>query len=140
MFAALMAPKKKKSAELGLRFTERLRQLREERNWSQGELAKKLGVQRTAVANYEQGLNYPTLPGLDRMARLFGVSIDSLVYGTAGPEQVVHDRLLLDFFRRLNDLDYRTKAALLEIFEAVLFKEEHKQRLKEPAPTSEVKR
>lgn len=117
--------RRKRPADIAERFIRRVKELREEKGWTQAELAEKLGVKRTSAANYEQGISFPPLPTLDRMARLFGVSLDALVWGEEPPEQAIRDRDLLKFFKRLDALDYRAKAALMEIMEAVLFKEEH---------------
>lgn len=87
------------------------------------------------MANYEQGFSFPPLPTLERTARLFGVSLDSLVWGTAAPEEIIHDRELLELFRRLDRLSSRTRAAVIEVFEGVVFKAEQEERLRRQ-PTS----
>jgi ribosome-binding protein aMBF1 (putative translation factor) len=46
-----------------------VRQLREQRGWSQAELAKAAGMTQSAVARFEAGGTIPTLPVLERLAR-----------------------------------------------------------------------
>lgn len=120
--------KRKRPTEVSDRFVQRLKELRHEKGWSQQELARRLSMQKTSVANYEQGFSFPPLPTLEKMARVFGVSLDSLVWGTAAPEDVVHDRELLELFRRLDRLSARTRAAVIEVFEGVVFKAEQDER------------
>jgi putative transcriptional regulator len=54
----------------------RLRVLRAERNWSQGQLAEQLAVSRQTVNAIETGKYDPGLPLAFRIARLFGRSIE----------------------------------------------------------------
>ena len=62
-----------------MEFSERLRLLRTQAQMTQEELAAKLFVTRQAVSNYEQGIRYPSLDTLVRIAQLFGVSLDELL-------------------------------------------------------------
>lgn len=56
----------------------RLRVLRAEREWSQADLADRLGVSRQTVNALETGKYDPSLPLAFRIARLFGRSIESI--------------------------------------------------------------
>ena len=56
----------------------RLRELRDARGWSQGELAERLEVSRQTVNALETGKYDPSLPLAFRIARLFGEPIESL--------------------------------------------------------------
>lgn len=58
--------------------TNRLRVLRAERSWSQGDLAERLGVSRQTVNAIETGKYDPSLPLAFAIARLFGRSIESI--------------------------------------------------------------
>jgi len=44
-----------------LKFGEKLKELRNEKGWTQEKLAKELYVSRSAVAKWEQGRGYPIL-------------------------------------------------------------------------------
>jgi len=46
-----------------------VRQIREQRGWSQAELAKAAHMTQSAVARFEAGGTVPTLPVLDRLAQ-----------------------------------------------------------------------
>ncbi len=56
----------------------RVRELRERRQWSQGELAERLEVSRQTVNAIETGKYDPSLPLAFRIARLFGRPIESI--------------------------------------------------------------
>ena len=55
----------------------RLRLLRAERDWSQGELATRLGISRQSVNAIETGKYDPSLPLAFRIAELFGLTIEA---------------------------------------------------------------
>ena len=56
----------------------RLRELREAKGWSQGELAEQLDVSRQSVNALETGKYDPSLPLAFRIARLFGLRIEDV--------------------------------------------------------------
>lgn len=55
-----------------------LRQLRAEHNWSQADLAEKLGVSRQSVNAIETGRFDPSLPLAFKLSRLFQLPIESI--------------------------------------------------------------
>ncbi|RKI36739.1 XRE family transcriptional regulator [bacterium D16-51] len=77
-------------------FAHRLRALRQEKNLTQTELAKKMNVAKTTIASYEQGKNEPNLSMLIKIADYFNVSIDYLLGNSDGriiSDQELYDRL-----------------------------------------------
>jgi transcriptional regulator with XRE-family HTH domain len=60
-------------------FASRLRELRAQKKLRQKDLAAKLGVAQTTVANYEQGSRFPGETTLEKIADFFDVSMDYLL-------------------------------------------------------------
>ncbi|WP_211656026.1 helix-turn-helix domain-containing protein [Planococcus alpniumensis] len=60
-------------------FSERLKNEREKKGWSQAELAEKLHVSRQSVSKWETGKNYPSIEVIIDLSDLFGVTIDELL-------------------------------------------------------------
>jgi putative transcriptional regulator len=56
----------------------RLKVLRAERNWSQGELADRLSVSRQSVNAIETGKYDPSLPLAFKIAKVFGLPIEAI--------------------------------------------------------------
>ena len=56
----------------------RLRELRAERNWSQGELASRLGVSRQTVNAIETEKYDPSLPLAFKVSRVFRLPIEKI--------------------------------------------------------------
>jgi transcriptional regulator with XRE-family HTH domain len=102
---------------------EQLKKLRVQRGWTQAEVASQVGVERTLIGNYEQGLNYPAVPTLQKLARLFGVTVDHLLNGEEKPVEGFQDRELLEFCLHADKLDYSSRSALKRVIEGLLARE-----------------
>ena len=57
----------------------RLRTYRQLAQWTQAQVADQLGVTRSAVAQWENGLVWPTVPMLEKISTLFHVPIPTLL-------------------------------------------------------------
>ena len=64
----------------------RVREWREQVGWSQGELARRLGVSRQTVNAVETDKYDPSLPLALRLAKLFGQPVDQLFLDDWEPE------------------------------------------------------
>ena len=60
-------------------FNTKLQQLRTKKGLTQEQLAEKVCVSRVAVSKWEAGRGYPNLDSLKMLAKVFDVSIDSLL-------------------------------------------------------------
>ena len=63
----------------GKKLGENLKKLRFKKKLSQGELAKRLDVDRAYISNIENGRMNPTLSTLEKIARALGVSNSELL-------------------------------------------------------------
>jgi putative transcriptional regulator len=66
----------------------RVKAYRDTRGWSQGELARRLGVSRQTINAVETDKYDPSLPLALRMAKLFAVAVDQLFLDDWEPEEV----------------------------------------------------
>lgn len=56
----------------------RLKDLRAERNWTQADLAVRVGVSRQTINAIEQGKFDPSLPLAFRLAKLFNLKVEEI--------------------------------------------------------------
>lgn len=91
---------------------ERIKELRKELAWSQGDLAERIGSDARQVSRYENGRITPSLDALARIAETLNVSLDYLVFDDAArrplhtPTTGIEDRL--QAIAELNDTDRDT--------------------------------
>jgi transcriptional regulator with XRE-family HTH domain len=76
-----MARPRPKSSELLAQVGARVRKLRQQREWTQVEMAEKLGLDRSFLADLERGKTNLSLLSLDTIARGFDVSLSKLLSG-----------------------------------------------------------
>lgn len=65
----------------------RIRDLREDRDWNQTQVAKMLGMSQTGYSKYETGENDIPTQILIQLARIYGTSIDYLLGETRNPQR-----------------------------------------------------
>lgn len=56
-----------------------LKELREEKNYSQEEIAKLIGASQTSIKNWELGINEPKASYIIKLAQIFNVTTDNLL-------------------------------------------------------------
>ena len=56
-----------------------IREQRAQKKWTQAELAKRLGVERSTVAKWESGVSQPQAAHLIALAEVFGCTVDELL-------------------------------------------------------------
>lgn len=101
----------------------RIAVLRREAGWSQGELARMIGVSTSAVGMYEQGRREPSADTLVALARTFGVTLDYLLTGKPAPQEQKKVERAVDCVLESaqNQLENRQKRPLSRQELAVLF-------------------
>ena len=64
--------------ELALYIGNKIKEYRKINNWTQTDLAEKIGIGKTTIGNYEKGYRSPKKDTMFDIANIFGVSIDDL--------------------------------------------------------------
>lgn len=75
--------------EVLLELGRRIVRLRTARGWSQGNLARRLGMSRCRLGKWERGLHGPLVEDLARLADVLGVDLEELVRGRTPGEPVL---------------------------------------------------
>ena len=90
---------------------DRIKAARKELRYSQEEVAKHIGINRTAVVEIEAGKRKVSTDELKRFCELFGKTADELLYGNEPSDR---DMLLLRRFNTLDEADQRDIMDLIE--------------------------
>lgn len=83
----------------------RLKNEREKNNWSQKEVAKKIGITNAVLSNYERDYRDPDTETLTKLADLYGVSTDYLLGRTDDPRPIDKDEE--EFKKAISDPDLK---------------------------------
>jgi transcriptional regulator with XRE-family HTH domain len=102
---------------------ERIRQLRKQAEWSQAELAEKIGVDAGRVSRYEAGRITPSAEALVRLAEVLNVSIDHLLVDGI-PRRPLHsgEDVLGDRIASLGELSDEDLKMVLSFIDALVTK------------------
>jgi transcriptional regulator with XRE-family HTH domain len=71
---------KTKAPEL-IRFGENVRQCREQRSWTQEQLAEKADLDQTFISGIERGSRNPTIITVNKLARALKITVSELTEG-----------------------------------------------------------
>ncbi|MEA2685084.1 MAG: hypothetical protein QOE93_279 [Actinomycetota bacterium] len=102
---------------------ERIRQLRKEAGWSQGDLGGRVGTDAGRISRYEGGRITPSLDALVRLAEVFNVSADHLLFDDV-PRRPLHtaDHALGDRLAVIGELSPDDLSSLLNVVDALVAK------------------
>lgn len=100
-----------------LNIGEQITVLRKQQNLSQDELAKKVGVSRTIIGNYERNANTPSIEVLVKLAKVFNVTVDFLV---GEGELSAFDKDVLKRIEDIEKLDSNTKQHLFFLIDNII--------------------
>ena len=101
-------------------FCERLKQLREENNWSVRQLAKLTGISHSAITYYEIGVRNPKREALEAIADAFNVDMDYLLGNSDIRKKFP---INLDLFDGRTEEETETEKKLLALYDKIEDKE-----------------
>ncbi len=103
---------------------DRVRQLRQDKRWTQAELGKKLGIHQKQISAYERAINIPSTEILIKLAEVFDVSLDYLAFEAEGkPAKLnIQDRELLRRFESIDKLSEHDKNLAKEFLDLLILK------------------
>ncbi|WP_423189458.1 helix-turn-helix domain-containing protein [Alkalibacterium sp. f15] len=117
-------------------FGARLKQIRQQKKWSQKDLSKRIGVSNVSISGYESGNRYPDTDTLSKLADVLEVSTDYLLGRDVPKWASTKDVTDLERVLKLNDdLEYRgeklsneDRQQLLRVIEAIFWEQKEEKR------------
>ncbi len=117
--------KEKKRASVKDGFGQRLRELRRQKNITQIELAKRVGITHTHIGRYELGTaKKPSADTIQRIAEVLGVSSDYLLEGVSekAVQARIEDKELLQQFQEIEKMPDEEKTVVKKFLDAFIAK------------------
>jgi transcriptional regulator with XRE-family HTH domain len=111
---------------------EKIKQLRNEKGFSQSFLEKKTGVNSKLLSKYENGRIMPTADTLRKIAEGLDISSDYLIFDNVPKKGLsqLKDLELFEKFREVEGLDMENKNLIKNIIDAVLIKKKVTEAIK----------
>ncbi len=109
-----------KQSKISPDFPKKLKQLRQSKGWSQGQVAMKIDVDMQRISKYERGVLNPTTELALKLADLFEVSLDYMLRNeeNSASNRIKNPKILkqLEEIDNLPEDKQRSVVALLEAF------------------------
>lgn len=96
---------------------ERIIKLRKDNNWSQNELAQKVGSSRIMVGKYERNESSPSVDVIVRFAKAFDVSVDFLLGESVNAS---YDKETIKRIEELEQLPQQEKNKVFEYIDLIV--------------------
>ncbi|HEY9050191.1 MAG TPA: helix-turn-helix transcriptional regulator [Gammaproteobacteria bacterium] len=109
---------------------ERIKRLRQERNWFQAQLAQRLSVHQKQVSGYERNVHVPSVEVLIRLAELLDVSLNYLAFENREDSRnasQIADRGLLNKMEAVDKLPEADKATIKAVLDSFILKSRFQQ-------------
>ncbi len=110
-----------------MKISEKIKKLRQEKGWSQAQLAKKLNMQPQNISRYERSVFAPSVDALAKFAEVFGVTIDYLMDESGNQKKYIfRDMQLFKYFEEVDKLGEEDRNLIKGVIESVLAKNKFK--------------
>lgn len=103
-----------------LSFSNTLRQLRKNKDWSQGQLAQKAGIDLQKISKYERGVSSPPITTLVKIAAALGVSLDYLVTGRNTSAEKMKNAQLIERIEEIEKLPTEYQDTLISVLDSFI--------------------
>ncbi|HEX3043890.1 MAG TPA: helix-turn-helix transcriptional regulator [Bacillota bacterium] len=107
-----------------IEISEKIKKLRTAKNWSQEELAKRIGVAQQYISKYESGKTKPSYKILQKLAYVLEEPVEYLITpeNPAMNDPKVNDKELLNLLAKLEHLDAQDLITVKHMVEAMIAK------------------
>ena len=107
---------------------ENIKKLREEKGMLQKQVASTVGVHPSNYSKIEKGEREPSIEVIDKLAKMFGISIDQIVHleEDTPKEVVVEDKTTTEQINLIQQLDEEDKKAVFRIISTMVTKNKFK--------------
>ena len=107
---------------------ENIKKLREKKALLQKQVAAEIGLKPAHYNKIEKGIIDPSVEILDKLAKLFGLTIDQIVHleGDVPKEITVEDKGVAEQVKLIQELDDKDKNTIFSIIDTMLTKKKFK--------------
>jgi len=105
-----------------------IKKIREQKGIMQKEVATTAGIHASNYSKIEKGEREPSIDALDKMAKLFGMTVDEIIHfeGKVPKEVNIKDKTLTEKLQLIEQLEDEDKQAVFRIIDGMLTKTKFK--------------
>ena len=111
-----------------MNLADNIKDIREEKNLKQIEVATHIGVDKSAYSKIEKGLRALTVDELQKMAQLFNMTTDQVINhdGKVPKEVIIEDKTAVEQMRLIQQLDEDDKQSIFKLIDKMLINKKYK--------------
>ncbi len=110
---------------------DKIKRLRQEKDWTQSELGEKVNIHQKQISSYERGVNIPSTEILIKLAEVFDVTLDYLAFDNTRTSSNsggnIQDRELLRRFEAVDALSEKDRSLAKEMLDLLVLKSRFQQ-------------
>jgi len=112
-----------------MKLAHNIKKLREEKGFLQKQVAAEIGLKPAHYNKIEKGIVEPSVDILDKLATLYGLTIDQIVHfeGNIPSEVTIEDKGLMEQVKLIQELDEKDRNTVFNIIETMLTKRKFKE-------------
>jgi transcriptional regulator with XRE-family HTH domain len=103
-------------------FGMRVKEFRNQRRWTQKEVAARIGLKLSQFNKYEAGMHMPPADKLLQLAEMFGTTTDYLLTGAVTDLRPISNVRLMERFQALAQCQPEEQEAVIRLIDAVIVK------------------
>ena len=106
-----------------------IRKLREDRDFTQKQIAAELGIGYSNYNKMENGFREPSVEELQKLAKLYNITVDELLNpeDITPKEVVIQDKTLTERVRLIEQLEEEDKQAVYRVIDSMLTNKKFKE-------------
>ncbi len=101
-------------------FSAKIKKLRSEFGWSQGQLAEKIGSEVQRVSKYERGVSFPSTEMAAKIAKVFQVSLDYLILDEITTLYKMKNPQLIKLLEDVDSLPHEDQLTIIDLLDAYI--------------------
>lgn len=107
---------------------DKIKRLRQEKDWTQAELGEKVSIHQKQISSYERGVNIPSTEILIKLAEIFDVTLDYLAFdnsrtnSNSSSSGNIQDRELLRRFEAVDALNEKERSLAKDMLDLLVLK------------------
>jgi len=105
-----------------------IKKIREDKGLLQKQVAAEIGLKPAHYNKIEKGIVEPNIDILDKISKLFGVTIDQIVYfdESTPREVIIEDKATMEQIKLIQELEEEDKKAVFRIISSMITKNKFK--------------
>ncbi|MCQ2601868.1 MAG: helix-turn-helix transcriptional regulator [Treponema sp.] len=98
---------------------EKIRQYRNERNWTEYQLAEKSGLPQSTISSWYRKNQIPTIPSLEKICNAFNITLSQFFLDDVNENAVLLNERQKDFLHEINRISIEQQDIIIKLIKSI---------------------